>query len=121
MKTTIALGIVAITLAGILNAGEQDKAKAIPAKEWQSRYMRVGMAETVRYTKFLGIKNGHAEIEVHEMNVLTLTKKWNSVRYQVKLADLEPGFRAEVEKADAELKKSADASNAKGGGEEPPR
>jgi hypothetical protein len=111
MKTTIALGIIAITLAGIVKAGEQDKGKAIPAKEWKEHFAVVGMPETMRSTKFLGIKNGLAVIQVQKMN--PLSEKWTTTLYKVKVADLEPGFRAEVEKADAALKNSADGSKAK--------
>ena len=119
MKTKIALALIAITLAGILKAGEPDKGKAIPAKEWKEHFQRVEMPETMRSTKFLGIEKGLAVIQVQKMD--PLSEKWTTNLYQVKLADLEPGFRAEVEKADAALKKPAAGSEAKTNGNDAPK
>ena len=77
----------------------------VKAEVFKKRYARVGMAETMHTTAFFGVQEGVAILKVGDMN--PLTKGWREKWIGVKLQDLDPAFRAEVEKAAAVLEADA--------------
>ena len=93
----IASVFLVLSLAGWVAAKNSCSVGATTFKE---HYARVDMPETMRSTKFQGIKNGEAVIEVRRMSFLN-RKRWKTRRIAVKLDDLDPAFRGEVEKAAA--------------------
>ncbi len=93
-------------------AGEEEKPvkppikpEMVKAEVFKKRYARVGMAETVHSTKFVGVQDGVAILKVGDMNLLT--KGWREKWIGVKLADLDVPFRLEVEQAAAEIEANA--------------
>lgn len=90
------------------------KPDMVKAEAFKKRYHRVGMAETVHTTEFVGVINGVAILKVGDMHLLT--KGWREKWIGVKLADLDPAFRAEVEKAAAEIRARQQAEEKAGAG-----
>ena len=78
------------------------KTEIVKVDVFKKRYQRVGMAETMHATEFLGVKDGVAILQISDMNLLT--KGWSKKRIGVKLADLDKAFRTEVEKAAKKLR-----------------
>lgn len=77
---------------------EQEPApRMVKPEAFQKRYQRVGMAETMHSTEFKGVKDGVAILRISDKRVVG--KGWKEEWIGVKLADLDPAFRAELEKA----------------------
>ena len=83
------------------------KPEMVKADAFKNRYLQVGMAQTVHHTEFVGVVDGVAILKVGDMNLLT--KGWREKWIGVKLADLDPVFRAEVEKAAAVIRAKQEA------------
>ena len=81
------------------------KPEMVKAEVFKKRYARVGMAETVHSTHFVGVQEGVAILKVGDMNLLT--KGWREKWIGVKLADLDVPFRTEVERAAAKIEADA--------------
>ncbi len=77
------------------------KSEKVSAAEFKQHFARVGMAETMRHTEFLGVQDEMAIIRAHSMN--PLTKGWSARLLTIKLADLDKELRAAVEKKQAAL------------------
>lgn len=83
------------------------KPEMVKPEAFKSRYQRVGMAETVHHTEFVGVVDGVAILKVGDMHLLT--KGWREKWIGVKLADLDPEFREEVQKAAAVIRAKQEA------------
>lgn len=93
---TAAIAIAAVSIPLVLRGMEPAAFKTVPVAEFKEHLARVGMPETMRTTTFLGIENDLAVIEVRKMS-LTNPKKWSTRRVAMKLDDLDPALRADVE------------------------
>lgn len=71
--------------------------RMVKPEVFQKRYQRVGVAETMHVTEFKGVKDGVAILRISDKKLLG--DGWKEEWIGVKLADLDPAFRAELEKA----------------------
>jgi len=76
--------------------------RMVKPEVFQERYQRVGMAETMHFTEFVGVKDGVAILRISDKRLVG--QGWKEEWIGVKLADLDPAFRAELEKAAAPKK-----------------
>ncbi len=95
MKIVTALSITVLAFAGLAKADKPLQPKDIAPAEFKAHFARVDSPESMRSTEFQGIENGKATIAVSKMN--PLTQKFSKQRVTVKLADLDPALRAEIE------------------------
>lgn len=73
--------------------------RMVKPEVFHKRYQRVGMAETMHVTEMVGVRDGVAILKIADKS--PLIGKWREQHIGVKLADLDPKLRAEVEKAAA--------------------
>ena len=105
--------LISLSLFGVACAKDEEppkpalKPEMVKADAFKNRYLQVGMAQTVHHTEFVGVVDGVAILKVGDMNLLT--KGWREKWIGVKLADLDPVFRAEVEKAAAVIRAKQEA------------
>lgn len=83
------------------------KPEMVKAEVFTKRYQRVGMAETMHHTEFVGVVDGVAILKVGDMHVLT--QGWREKWIGTKVADLDPALRAEIEKLAAEIRAKEEA------------
>lgn len=95
MKIVTVLSITVLVFAGLAKADKALQPKDIAPAEFKAHFARVDSPESMRSTEFEGIEGGKATIAVSKMN--PLTKKFSKQRVTVKLADLDPALRAEIE------------------------
>ena len=98
--------MLGVVLSMAACAGEEPE--IVKAAEFKEHYERVGMAETMRSTRFLGVERGVALIEVQKMRILG--KGWKSRRIGIPLGDLPPALRKAVEEAARKLGQQGDSS-----------
>lgn len=77
------------------------KPEIVKLEVFMKTYASVGMAKGLHDVNFVGVQNGVAILKVGEMN--PLTKGWRVKWIGVKVTELDSAFRAEVEKAAAEI------------------
>lgn len=85
------------------------KPEMVKAEAFENRYRRVGMAETVHYTEFVGVVDGVAILHVGDMHLLT--KGWREKWIGVKLEDLDAQLRKELEEAAALIRAKQEAES----------
>ncbi len=95
MKIAAVLSITVLAFAGLAKADKPLQPKDIAPAEFKAHFARVDSPESMRSTEFQGIENGKATIAVSKMN--PLTQKFSKQLVTVKLADLDPALRAEIE------------------------
>jgi hypothetical protein len=93
---TAAIGISAVSMPILVRGAEPAAVKTVPVAEFKKHYTRLGMPETMRTTTFLGIEHNMAVIEVRRMSLID-PKKWSARRIAVKLDELDPVLRSDVE------------------------
>lgn len=93
---TAAIGITLATVPVFVRGMEPAAGKTVPVAEFKEHFARVDMPETMRATTFLGIEKDLAVIEVRKMSLIN-PKKWSTQRIAVKLDDLDPTLRSDVE------------------------
>jgi hypothetical protein len=100
--------LLGLTILGMSQAKDQEVAKPplkpeiIKADVFEKRFARVGMAETMQTTEFVGVVDGVAILKVGDMNLLT--KGWREKWIGTPVADLNPALRSEIEKRVAEIR-----------------
>jgi hypothetical protein len=95
MKIVTALSITVLAFAGLAKADKPLLPKDVAPAEFKAHFARVDSPESMRSTEFQGIEGGKATITVSKMN--PLTQKFSKKLVTVKLADLDPALRAEIE------------------------
>ena len=114
MKTITALSIIALAIAGIAKAAEKEsepKMEKVSVAEFKEQYANTKIVHSVHEITYLGHKDGNASIRVRSMlnasSLLPGKSRWSERIIYVPLQDLDPEFRAELEKAVASPKANA--------------
>lgn len=106
--------LLSLSLFGVSHAEDKKepekpplKPEMVKADAFTKRYHRVGMAETVHTTEFVGVVDGVAILKVGDMHLLT--KGWREKWIGTKVADLDPVLRAEIEQKAAVIRAKQEA------------